>query len=485
PHATSKITSEQDLFNIQTLGFRGEALASISAVSKMVMSSAEIDKEGLTITAEGGTLINSTPCSIRGTVVEVKDLFYNTPARLKFLKTDFTENHHIIDTVINTALCNEDIAFYLNIDKNETLQLPSVPTVIQRITQIFGKDLAEGLIITSASVNDYEVKIFYSKDNFYHNRKYQYIFVNNRPIKDISLSRAIYNSLGEMISKDLHPSFFLFIKLTPSLVDFNVHPTKREVRFRDKSALFELINKAMTGRDYKVIETKGLSKNNCYTYDNEKNMSHSFQVTTVQEQGIDYKSNETFAIDHIHIGDTIIALSYEKGLLILDYHAAHERINYERLLNSNIKKIPLLFPCSVELDANSYLTIKGNMVLLSELGIEVEDFGNNSIIVRTMPDFAVHSDIDTLIKDLSEVLMKKEESINNSINPLEFSKKRLAASIACHRSLRGKGESPDKFSIFHLLKDLNKTENPDYCPHGRPTKIFFSRNELLKRFKKI
>ncbi|HIJ60229.1 MAG TPA: DNA mismatch repair endonuclease MutL [Nitrospirae bacterium] len=486
PHATSKISTEKDLFDIHTLGFRGEALASISSVSKMKISSAEKDREGLTIAVEGGLVVSSSPCSIKGTVVEVRDLFYNTPVRLKFLKSDFTENHHIIETVINSAICNENISFYLHIDKSETLALSVASNRLHRLTQIYGKDMTDKFVTAEIQEDDYNILIFYSQKDFYQNRKFQYIFVNNRPVKDIALSRSIYNSLKDIIPEDKHPAFFIYIDVNPKIVDFNVHPAKREVRFMDKSIIFELINRAINKRESTKEQGKLTVLNEYENKDFYSKTEHDYTFSSclVQENKIDYKGTNLFA-NYISIGDTFIALSHERGLLLVDYHAVHERINYEKILHRKIKTVPLLFPCTVELDSSSYQAIKKNLSVLSELSIEIEDFGNNSVIVRAMPDFAIHADIEVIIKDLTAIFINRDNAFEDSVNPIEQIKRKVSASIACHASLRGRGELPDKAGIKVLLDELDRTTNPDSCPHGRPTRIFISHNELLKRFKKI
>lgn len=509
-YATSKIKDEDDLFNIKTMGFRGEALSSIASVSKVKMATSYKDSTGTCIEIINGEIKEIRDCSTVGTTIEVKDLFFNTPARLKFLKSDSTENYHIIDVVTKAALPNYKTGFFLKIDNNEVLSLPAASEYRERILQAFGKDFVDELIETSFNENHLSIKAFIDKGlHLRSNKNNQFIFINNRPVKDQTISYAVYKAYEGLIPKDKHPVFILFLNIKPDSVDFNVHPTKREVRFKDKNMIFNFVYKAIKEAlktsnersDYHLVKefiSQGVHNDIS---------AHRYIDTIISEQPLIseneslYKTSSYFDnIPSLYLGDTFIAITNEKGLIIIDYHALHERINYERLLKKieynknketsntssekpsakNFSIYRLLFPQQVRLKSGEYMVILENSDILNEFGIEVDDFGHDTIIIRSIPEFLKNADLNNLISDIATYLINAKFK---EIEPLSNIKKTLAAKIACHTSIRGK-EIPDSSRIAKLLKDIEDIENPDYCPHGRPTRIFLSLEDLRKMFKK-
>jgi DNA mismatch repair protein MutL len=501
-YATSKIREEADLFNIKTLGFRGEALSSISAVSKIRLSTiptkaAETDRQkdgGICVESAGGEIKEVKACpAAAGTTIEVRDLFFNTPARKKFLKSDTTENYQIVDMVTRQAIAHYQIAFNLTIDGKNIFNLPKASSEKERLLQIFGKELVDSLIESESSYGWISIKAFLSGDTqFRANKSNQYIFINKRPVRDTTVSQAVYRSYGDALSGGRHPVFFIFLSIDPQRLDFNVHPAKREVRFADKGAIFSFINYSLSQALKKELHySEGLVK-----ISGEK---RDVFVGSAPDSGLSYTSCQQVAenvplycldymgsIPCIHLGDTFVAIAGGDGLTIIDYHAAHERINYEKLLkHADIPSYSPLFPYQIKLDPSQYKIILEKSKLLNEFGLEIEDFGHGTVIVRSMPTFLEGSDIHSLLSDIAASLANKMEEANDSTpGPLDSPRKILAAKIACHHSIRGHSEAPDGRRIAGLLRELDLTDNPNFCPHGRPTRIVISLNEIKRMFKK-
>lgn len=483
-YATSKIKREEDLFNIKTMGFRGEALSSIASVSKINLKTSKKGEIGTSVEIIGGDIKSVKDCSTTGTSIEVWDLFFNTPARKKFLKTDSTENYHIIDVVTRLALSHYWIGFVLRSNNQEIMALPPAFSYKERIIQLFGIELMDELINVYKEDNFMELSIeaFLNKPmNMKNQKNRQFLFINNRPIRDTLINSAVYKAYEDFISKDENPMFFLFLKINPQRVDFNVHPTKREVRFADKNTIFNfvysVVREALRKKDYNFEKTSKDSKS-CFasqTVGSTLNVSEEIQPFNV------YNYEYT---PYLYIGDAFVALSENNGITIIDYHAAHERINYERLLKklkneSDIISQRFLIPFQVRVQEAEYRLILENLTILNSFGFDIEDFGHNTLIIRSVPDFLAESDLNSLISDLCNFLL--EETLKYP--PSESTLKKLAAKIACHSSIRGK-EKLDGYKIARLIKALNETENPNTCPHGRPTRIFLTINELRKMFKK-
>lgn len=514
-YATSKIKDENDLFNIKTMGFRGEALSSIASVSKVRLitvaktPNSELQtlnsSVGTCIEIIGGDIKEIKDCPAIGTTIEIKDLFFNTPARRKFLKSDSTENYHIIDALTREAISHYQTGFILTIDGDDVLSLSPASSYKERLMQIFGKDFVDGLMETEAEDGRIGIKAFLGKTtNLRNNRNNQFLFINNRPVKDQSITYAVYKAYEESIPKDKHPVFFLFIEIDPKKVDFNVHPTKREVRFEDKSSVFNFVHQAAKAKE---ALKNGVMKS--------QKTGHQYSITPTLQNGMFgiseplslYEDVTADAIPAIYLGDTLIAFPENRGITIMDYHAAHERVNYERLLkrtedrkqNTEVRQTDnlsseslssvlcpsyrLLFPQQIKLQSSEYKVIIDNLQLLNGLGLEVEDFGHATLIMRSLPEFLKDADLNVLMSNLAASLINPVKMGNENLEPVDSIKKMVAARLACHKSIRGR-EIPDGMRIAQLLKDLDNADNPNSCPHGRPTRIFISMDELRKMFKK-
>jgi DNA mismatch repair protein MutL len=482
PHATSKLSKADDLFDIRTLGFRGEALPSISSVAKVkLITGLRGGPSGVSLEILGGEPGELRDSPVAGTTFEVRDLFFNTPARKKFLKADSTELFHIIDTVTKEALSHFRIAFTLSQESGETMALPAASGYRERILQIYGGEFLNGLTEVNASLEDMRLEAFVSKaEHFRKSKAHQFLFINLRPVRDPSLSHAVYQSFEGILPHDLHPVFFLFLDMDPRRVDFNVHPAKREVRFADKESVYRFVLRAFrdavkeerstfTGPFGEPAEAGAVPSAPLYSPEATPADS-SFAA-----EGMEFSYRPS--LPFIYLGDTFIALSGKGGLTLIDHHAAHERILYERFLKSiNPASHRLLFPEQVKLSPKEYRAVLSHRELLHELGIEVEDFGHDTVIIRSVPD-ALHE------ADLRGILADAAAAVLEGVSPGKPLREALAARVACHSSVRGR-EILNQEELSRLLSDLEKTEHPDQCPHGRPTRIFYSLDDLKKMFRR-
>src|SRR4030043_1840613 len=332
-HATSKLVTEDDLFNIKTMGFRGEALSSIASVAKVKRITGLKNSHphpplskggtrvgvGISVEIYGGEVKEIKDSPSIGTSVEVRDLFFNTPARKKFLKSNSTELFHIIDTVTKEALSHWKIGFRLTSDNQETINLPLSSSPRERIMQIYGEEFLNSLLEINVETEGMKMKSYVSKgDNFRNSRSHQFIFINKRPIKDQSLSHAVYNAYEGILPRDKHPVFFLFLDIDPGKVDFNVHPTKREVRFEDKESIYRFLNSG-------IRETVRGERTEYIKQFTEIPSSSPYPLPlTPQELMVSETPDFSYKphLPFIYLGDTFIAISGKGGLTLVDPHAA-------------------------------------------------------------------------------------------------------------------------------------------------------------------
>jgi len=460
-YATSKLLKEEDLSHIRTKGFRGEALAAITSVAKVkIVTAPKSNYQGVSLEIEGGEVKSVKDSPTVGTTVEVRALFFNTPARKKFLKAHNTELFHIIDKITEQAIAHHEIGFSLVSDNREVIRIPVASSPRERVMQIYGDEFLEGLIEINKEAADILMNCFVSKEmNFRNSKTYQFIFINKRPIRDSSLTHAIYKAYEGILPQKKHPIFFLFLAIDPGVIDVNVHPTKREVRFENKEPIYKFVLSGIR----EILQHSQHPK------------PTDFPSTSVVSERLEleYKPSLSF----MPIGDAFIALSGREGLILIDQHAAHERILYERFLRGvDLDSRRFLFPKQVQLSHKEYHVILANGSILKDFGIEVEDFGHNTVVVRSLPETLTGADIRGILADIASRLLE-------GIAPDGELRETLAAKIACHRSVRGKiilkQEEADQ-----LLFDLEKCTVPDSCPHGRPTKISLSLEDLKKMFKR-
>jgi len=492
-HATSKLRTEEDLFRVSTLGFRGEALPSIASVSKLtIITSPDSSNEGtkIEITPDGKKRVSDAP-PINGTVVEVRDLFYNTPARRKFLKATSTELSHIIDMVTQRALAYPWISFLLKHNNNEIINVHVAEDLRERFIQLYGEDFASDFIELRSKNDEIEVSGFISMpDILFKRRDHQSIFINRRAVRNPVVSHAIYNAYGEAIPKDRHPAFYIFLEIDPSRVDINVHPAKMEVRFESPEEVYRCVEEAVYtaihpekredtepgGPSYRV---EGVGE----VFVREANTTGLYQGPV---QADFFNSGITpLPRRHFHIGDSFIATITDKGLMIIDRHAAHERILYERFLGQGREDMeqgasPLFLPIRVALPPKERDVILRYKETLRQMGLEVEDFGGRDVIVRALPEELHGADMRSLLMDLAGGIVEYETSGIGQKN--DFISK-VAARLACHRSIRG-SEPLNEEEISAMLRELERCREPDRCPHGRPTRVLISIDDLKRMFKR-
>ncbi len=484
-HATSKLASADDLFDIRTLGFRGEALPSIASISKIrLVSGLKGSASGISLEMTGGEVTDTREAAAAGTSLEVRDLFFNTPARKKFLKTAATELFHIIDIVTKEALSHPEIAFSLYTDTKETMLLPVASGLRERIMQVYGDEFLKGLLTISTAGTRLRMDAFVSDTtNFRNSRDHQFVFINRRPVRDPSVSHAVYKAYEGILPHDRHPVYFIFLEIDPRRIDFNVHPTKREVRFEDKEAVYRLINGSLrelirgAHEEYTRPFSAGPGPAPYPVWPSPHTVQPGFagqpDVFISETSGPGYRPSLPF----IYLGDTFIAVSGRGGLTLIDHHAAHERVLYEKLLGKvKVDAHQLLFPEQVRLSHKEYRAILENRGLLSALGLEVDDFGHDTLIVRSLPAALSGADVRGILSDAASAVL-------GGIPPEKSLREALAARLACHSSVRGK-EVLNQEEVATLLHDLEQTDVPDQCPHGRPTRLFYSLDDLQKLFKR-
>lgn len=500
-HATSKIKTEEELFDISTLGFRGEALPAIASVSKITLTTATAGADygiKVEIGPNHKKEISDTP-PVRGTTMEVRDIFYNTPARRKFLKTNPTELSHITDTVVQKAFAYPGIAFRLINNNSELLNAAYASDIKGRFRQLYGDEMAGEFLDVKKDSKAIKVHGFTSSPDFTRaGRSHQLIFINRRPVKNPTVNHAVYNAYDNLIPSGRHPAYFLFIDIDPRNVDVNVHPAKREVKFERpddihrfvRAAVYEALN---PGHEINVSSSSAFQGAGFKRSMGYQNIPRNYPAVSEPVSGIFNNNSQTDIFtsgitpdiaSFFHIGESFIATATNDGLLIIDQHAAHERIMYEKFLKkTSIESEPLFLPLRIELPVKEYGIIIRHRDILHSLGIDIEEFGGNNIIIRSIPRAVNKADAKGLILDVASGILEEETSGISSGITGDNLLKNIAARIACHKSVRG-SEHLSNEELSRMMSDLDKADEPDRCPHGRPTRIYLSLDDLKKMFKR-
>lgn len=505
-HATSKISSVPDLFSIRTLGFRGEALPSIAAVSKMeILSKRPEALIGQRLKVVGGKIKSLEETGApRGTTVEVADLFYNTPARKKFLRTPGTETDHVIDVVTRIALPFLSIDFRLEEDDKTLMNLPASSNEINRLSVLFGHEVAGSMMNSDFHEEDLRIRCYVASPDFSRARGDRIlVYVNSRNVRDRLLTHAVMEGYGQRLMKGRYPQAVLFLDMDPASVDVNVHPTKQEVRFREfrrvHDALQGVINKALGEKLYHLADSRKKPENPqvqgvtprfamadpAPEYGWERS-SHDAPVPEGPFVRVpDLRAVQLFGDRLEVIGqlkNTYILCETEDGLLMVDQHAAHERVVYERLRRAAMERRtetqPFLIPPSLELSPKELRVLTRHLDQLKKLGIEIEPFGGSTVLIRSVPVVMVHADWMAFLKDLSPTLEK-----DFGVSGFETLDGMISV-MACHGAIRA-GARLSLDEMRHLLRDLNAAEIPSHCPHGRPLFKQFSYYEIEKMFKRV
>jgi DNA mismatch repair protein MutL len=502
-HATSKIITLDDLERVASLGFRGEALASIAAVSRLALVSRKPeDKHAWKIESAGGATAPDEPAALsRGTSVEVRDLYFNTPARRKFLKTEATEFAHCEEVFKRAALSRPDVSFTLQHNARTQLQL-AAQDAQNRVSAVLGEDFAAASVMVdeqSAALRLWGMAGLpaYSRGT----RDAQYFYVNRRFVRDKVVAHALREAYQDILHHDRHPAFVLFLEIDPAAVDVNVHPTKIEVRFRDARAVhqfvFHALNKALSASVVEHDASRAARVNpfvaTAYAAQAGMNLGvaqpAAFYETLFANQArpqtrtpLNDAKQEIpplgFALAQLQ-GIYILAQN-DKGLVIVDMHAAHERVMYEKLKNAldtgTTAMQPLLIPVTFNADKLDVATAEEHGALLRELGFEIAPLGPNALAVRAVP--VTLKDADAA--DLARAVLKDIREFGAS-RTLTERRNELLATLACHGAVRA-NRILSVNEMNALLREMEATERASQCNHGRPTWFQITVGELDKMF---
>jgi DNA mismatch repair protein MutL len=509
-HATSKIADDADLDSIRTMGFRGEALSSIASVSHVRLLSAITGAgSGALIEIEGGTVKTVTEAAApHGTTLEIGHLFYNTPARRKFLKSPATEFSHILTVVSRQAMAHPDVLFRLTHNKKKVLELLPSSSIKARIFQLAGGEVAEHMIEFAGGRDSVHVHGLIGRPGYTRaDKTYQDFFVNHRAVRNASLTHALYSAYSDMLMRDRHPLAFIFIEIDPGLVDVNVHPAKAEVRFRNQSQLHDLVRDAIReGLRAQSGETAGYPsqphaagvREALTDYSQRSAFDRTAPIHTTYEKHTEFEfssapeiipshseipqPNSAYLVPLAQIHDSFIIAQSRAGMVVIDQHAAHERVLFEKLqdqfCNGRVLVQDLLVPDQVELGPAQSSMLAACMSELFRFGFLVEDFGNDTFVIKAVPAHLVGADYRQLLLDILD-----EVSAHGKSGKMEELRDEMLSVMACHPAIKLHRHLESR-EMEQLIDDLFKCRMPYTCPHGRPTVVRFSMDDLLRMFKR-
>ena len=514
-HATSKLLNEMELFRISSLGFRGEALPSIASVSDVTLKTSTGDV-GTKIEIKGGKLISDEAADARrGTEIVVKNLFYNTPARLKYLNSIYSELANVCEYVNKMALSYPDKKFTLISDGKVLLNTDGSGNLLKVIKEIYGSEVARKMRKISVFNDDYDVDGFISLPEVTRSsRNHMITLVNNRVVRNTELNRAINDGYHTYKPETRYPIVVLNINTDPSLVDVNVHPSKLDIKFSNFEDLKELIKTGIktvldknllipkiekSSEDINVkpkveLQQLNLERENVIGTDTIDYSIFDEPVMEVNEDIAEYNQEETkndsetkkvIMPEMYPVGlakGTYIICHNELGLYMIDQHAAKERINYEGYLkafgNPDEGSIKMLVPLVLEFPSNEFIIIKQNINILRNMHFDIEEYGINSFIIKEHPTWIKEGYETESIKKILEVLISEEKHFT-----IEKFREKAAIMLSCKMAIKA-NMNISMEEMEALINDLRKCENPYTCPHGRPTTIFYSNYELEKMFKR-
>ncbi|MCK4400856.1 DNA mismatch repair endonuclease MutL [bacterium] len=492
--STSKIRNADDIFQINTLGFRGEALPSIASVSKLELITKARDKHlGFLIKTVGGRIEKSqvTGCA-NGTTVRVEDLFFNTLPRRKFLKSEATEMSHILNAVTFEALARPDIYFKLVHDGRELINIGQSNDLLKRITSLFGEQTSNNLLPIEGGNDLLNVYGFISKpEETRTNRNSQLIFINKRCAHNKSISHSIYEAYHTLVPRGRFPIVFIFIDTPPAAIDVNIHPAKDEVKFFKENLAHalvkEAIKQALSSSDLifsleheKVTETE--QEHGIKEAIGKYMVKQKMGEQEVPEFNFSKTSKTNILPKYIQVFETYIITQFNGNLVIIDQHAAHERIVYEKLTGdlslSKIESQGLLIDETLDLNYRQAVVFEKYLDYFKSLGFQIEPFGKNTFSIRSIPAILKNANPAQVISDVLDEIIESEKA--KSIVDLT---EELIKLIACHTAIRA-GAKLQKEEVESLLRQLFNAQTPYTCPHGRPTMIKLSKYELEKKFKR-
>ena len=537
-HTTSKIKSTEDLFAINTLGFRGEALASVAAISQFSLTTQQENQlEGFNLIVEGGNIRKSTICPAeKGTSIEIRDIFFNTPARKKFLKTDSVELRHIIDIVTKYALANDTVSFKLTHNNHELLNSPAVNNQQDNISSVYGLKVARELLEVKFQNEAETINVhgFVSKPYDARNDKNQQnIFVNGRWVKNEDLNRAIYDAYHSLLFLGKHPIFVLHLEVNPSKIDVNVHPTKQEIKFEQKKEVENTVFTAVkeTLQRNNLIPVMNFETEEQVTFVNSKvespvekkevkripsppkyqfepseqkmldieeettppNQEEPIATPVIETKDRSFNTENPLIVEKIEqnvklpqlkvlgqIHKTFFVAETPGGILFIDQHVVQERILYERfmeqLLNKRIAVQNLLKGEVLEFTSSEKINVLDNKEKLARLGFQLEEFGENTFVLKTIPTLFGRLQPKEVLYELLNDFSKESGK-----NRLEEVQEEIITRMACRASVKA-GDTMTILEIQNLLEELKQTKLPYTCPHGRAILIKMNVDELEKKF---
>ena len=571
-HATSKITGISDLFNIKTLGFRGEALAAISSVSRFeIVTKTDYGMEGTRVKVMDGEIQVDTVACPKGTTIIVKDLFYNTPARKKHLRTNNSESLKISEIITKYALVNPLIYFRLSIDGKQTINSPNTASSINNIVDIYGNDIAKELLEVNYKDENYNIKGFISKPSFSRSDKdLMNVFINNRYVKNKTITDAVFDAYHTLLHSQRYPFAMLQIFIEPTKLDVNIHPNKMKIKIEQEGKLYEVIFDVVrdTLKNNDILSKEDISKENKTESDTQSSLStdskpenrlneSSEKYTRAKRYPLVSGTQETFSsnefsnktevnnssnlqkpnekcnllennlvkkdetvLDDIkteqeirntlvtnseklengdtmldtsrenasklrvigQIGKTYILVETFSGLSIMDQHAAHERVLFDKILNESrsmkLGKQELLSPIELTLTLRETSAVESNKGFLREFGFELENFGGGSYILRTVPIVFKKIQDKEFLQDLISDLLNHAK-----INSLDKMKAEIVSTMACKAAIKA-GEELTKEQMKEIVDSFFSLDMSYTCPHGRPVVIELTIDELEKKFKR-
>ena len=508
-HATSKIYKDDDLFFIETLGFRGEALASIASVSEVNLETCSKDI-GTHVHIKGGKMDLVEPSNARiGTSICVTNLFYNTPARLKYLKSEATELNNCIQFIEKLALSKPDIAFTLTNNDKVIVKTSGKNNLLKTIHEIYGLTVSSNMLSINKTSDDFEISGYVGLPGLLKkNRNHFNTIVNGRVVRNNDINRAINDAYYTYKHEGFFPIVIINIETDPTLVDVNIHPTKQDIKLSKIDELCKMLYETIKDTLYKNLlipdaiideddsneSDSGLVTNTNLNYikaDTNNNEEETIVQTTMdfssnkEDENIikneEFKGLKLYPVGQVH--GTYIIAENEDGMFILDQHAAHERINYEmikkRFQDDKPTYTDMLIPFSIELTASDFATFMENKQVLEDLGFKIEEFGINTIVIKSHPTWLTKNFENDNLKTIVDLVI---------LNHKKFNKDRfldsLAKMVSCKMSVKA-NEHLSKEQMEQLLNDLVKCDNPYNCCHGRPSIMKFTNYELEKMFKRV
>lgn len=511
-HATSKLLKKDDLFFINTLGFRGEALPSIASVSKLDLNTSD-GNQATHIVINGGVFETIEVSTLnQGSVFTISDLFYNTPARLKYLKSDATELSNVTNYIEKLSLSHPDISFTLTNNGKRIVFTSGSGVLLKCIHEIYGYTVSSNMIEIKVSNDDYDIFGYICKPVVLKsNRNDMTTIVNGRCVKNIDINRAINDGYHTFKPDIKYPVTVLSIETDPTLIDVNIHPSKQDIKFSKLEELSKMITNTVISSLKKTILIPKIEVKEKEYVNVEPSIDFSMNDDEIPYQSVNQEQID-FKLDHYQevekeveessqeieenalikklelypagvVFGTYIIAQNDEGMFLIDQHAAQERINYEKVLhalaNEKLFTTPLLLPISLEYSASDFIKLKNNMRLIESLGFKMDEFGVNTFIVKEHPTWLREGYETESIRRIFDIIIEGKYLFDR----VKFND-HIAATMACKMSVKG-NEAISLEQAENILSDLVLCDNPYNCPHGRPTIIKFTKYELERMFKRV